>query len=422
MKQILLVDDDFLALNAFYSLTDWAQVGLRIAYEAHSGREALSYLASCKTLPDVAFIDVCMPDMDGISLLSQLRAQYPSIVCFMLSSHSDYPYVRETLKLGAADYLLKHEISSGSIIDTLSQHGFLSTPAGDVETPAQQLLRVLAGDLSRPDDAALRGYLLYAACTDTRPLLDAQRSSIQQTCRHLLNDLPGAAVCAPADSALAIFLPAEADAPRALADASQRVTLLQKALLKYHNAHFSFCAPHYCADGAQIPAVMHLLSRGAQAPAASPAALSSREAAILTLAVTNSSKPLLTQTLHSLFNANADSLQPLCSALLTLLSQIRQDMHLPDATFPPLSRDRAQAQAFFFNQFSILCDQSLLQAGAHLSPAIRDALAYINRHYAEDIQLRDVAQHCHVSYTHLSYLFKKETGDNMIRQDRKSVV
>ena len=103
MKQILLVDDDFLALNAFYSLTDWSQLGLRIAHEAHSGREALNYLSACPTLPDVAFIDVCMPDMDGIALLTQLRAQYPSIVCFMLSSHSDYPYVRETLKLGAVD-------------------------------------------------------------------------------------------------------------------------------------------------------------------------------------------------------------------------------------------------------------------------------------------------------------------------------
>ena len=35
MKQILLVDDDFLSLNAFYSLVHWENLGVRIAYEAH---------------------------------------------------------------------------------------------------------------------------------------------------------------------------------------------------------------------------------------------------------------------------------------------------------------------------------------------------------------------------------------------------
>lgn len=77
MKRILLVDDDFLSLNAFYALTDWNRIGVQIAYEAHNGREALEYMEKTEAKPDAAFIDVCMPDMDGIVLLQQFRKRYP---------------------------------------------------------------------------------------------------------------------------------------------------------------------------------------------------------------------------------------------------------------------------------------------------------------------------------------------------------
>ena len=125
MKQILLVDDDFLSLNAFYGLADWGAHGLCIAMEAHNGREAADYLSSNGHEIDAAFIDVCMPNMDGISLLQVIRERYPHIQCFMLSNYSDYPYVREALKLGAIDYLLKYEITPENLLRLLFSAGAL---------------------------------------------------------------------------------------------------------------------------------------------------------------------------------------------------------------------------------------------------------------------------------------------------------
>lgn len=413
MKQILLVDDDFLALNAFYSLIDWAHLGLRIAHEAHSGREALAYLESCVQLPDVAFIDVCMPDTDGIALLQALRAQYPSIVCFMLSSHSDYPYVRETLKLGAADYLLKHEISPESIVDALTQHGLVLLSENPPDTPDQQLARLISGE----GETELSGYLICAAYEDARPLLEAQRSSILQTCRHILNDTPDAAVCAPADTLLALLLPASSDHEHARESvrAQQSATLLQKALVKYHNVHYGFSAPRFCPDSASLLGAYHLFAHQSEQAPVQHAIVNARETAVISLAVANGSKPLLTQTLHTLFDTGANAFPELRNALFLLLSHTRQSMSLSALSSACIPRDDTQAQAWFLRQFSDLCDLSSARAHALFSPAIRDALYYISQHYAEDIQLRDVAQHCHLSYTHLSYLFKKETGDNMIR-------
>ena len=410
MKRILLVDDDFLALNAFYSLTDWARLGLRIVREAHSGREALSYLKSCAQLPDAAFIDVCMPDTDGIALLQALRAQYPSIVCFMLSSHSDYPYVRETLKLGAADYLLKHELSAESLMEALTQHGLVLLDQPLTDTPDQQLSRLLAGE----EETQLSGHLICARYAGTRPLLDAQRSSILQTCRHILNDLPGAAVCSPADTTLTVVLPAAGhETTKESAQAQQRAALLEKALIKYHNVRYAFSAPCFCPDSVQLLAAYRLYSLQGEPHAPSRAILDTRERAVLSLAVANGAKPLLEQTLRTLFESNADSLPELHNALLVLLAHTRQSLSLPDLSSAAIPRDAGLS--WFVRQFSDLCDHSGARLHTDCSPAIRNALYYIGRHYAEDIQLRDVAQYCHVSYTHLSYLFKKETGESLIR-------
>ncbi len=413
MKQILLVDDDFLSLNAFYALADWGRYGLRIAYEAHNGREALAYLETAGQPPDAAFIDVCMPDMDGIALLHALRQDYPSILCFMLSSYSDYPYVREALKLGAADYLLKHEISPDGVIRLLVQHGLCLPMDAQEDDPEQKLQRALLGGA----EEGLRGYLICAAYQGERPLIEAQQRSILQTCRHILNDAAGAAVCAPAAGQLALLLPPadERDSAKGLAAAEQRASLLQKALFKYHNARYAFAPPHFCAGAGQIPGVYQLLARDHE-PAAKPRSfLASRESAVLTLAVINGQKTIIDQTLRSLFlSAPKERQNELYNNLLSLLGHVRQTLGLPAGDRAAVPAALAQAQDYFARQFSALCDQNSSRRADRYSPAIRDALDYLGRHYAEDIHLGDVAKHCHLSYNHLSYLFKKETGDNII--------
>lgn len=414
MKQILLVDDDFLSLNAFYALADWGRYGLRIAYEAHNGREALAYLELCEAQPDVAFIDVCMPEMDGIELLQNLRSRYPKILCIMLSSYSDFPYVRETLKLGAADYLLKHEISPESVVKLLAQYGLCSAGEARGDDPEQRLLAALLGHAA----GGLRGHLLYAAYQGERPLIEAQQRSILQTCRHILNGVAGASACAPSAGELVLLLPcAEGqDSAKSAANASQKAQLLQKALLKYHNARFTFSPPRYCPDASHIQGAYKLLGRLQSAACKPRSFLATRESALLTLAVVDGQKAIIGQTLHTLFeNISPDNaLKELCNNLLALLSRARQTLGLPTEGAPDVPRVPAQAEAFFLRRFTELCDQSSSRAARRFSQSIREAIDYMNLHYAEDIHLGDVAQHCHLSYNHLSFLFKKETGDNII--------
>lgn len=412
MKQVLLVDDDFLSLNTFYSLLDWGQLELHIAFEAHSGQEALDYLKSCEDLPAVAFIDVCMPDMDGISLLQILRSKYPDTICFMLSSHSDYPYVRETLKLGAADYMLKHEITPESIVSVLQTRGLIPPVCKVPVSPDQRLADALIGKTT----FELCGFVLYGVYKDARPLLEVQRNSMIQTCRHLLNSVSGAAVCCPTSCSLVVALPAQTASAAADTDtpAIQMSVLLQRTLLKYHNVHFSFLKPCFCSCANELTACYRSLAEQAIHEEASFPSPNDMHAFFrpLSIAIASGSKARLSQVLQTLFQNNTSSSAELWNQLLDFLMQTRQVMGLPSINYNEVPCD--DAETFLLKAFSPLCDERASHANARFSQSICNALQFIDDHYAEDIQLSDVACHCHISYTHLSYLFKKETGNNLI--------
>ena len=72
---------------------------------AQGGLEGLSKLE--KHRPDVILLDVRMPDMDGITVLRRIREANPWVGVLMMSGNTDTEAAKETLQLGAFDYVLK---------------------------------------------------------------------------------------------------------------------------------------------------------------------------------------------------------------------------------------------------------------------------------------------------------------------------
>ncbi|SDP37994.1 response regulator transcription factor [Selenomonas ruminantium] len=105
MLRIVLVEDEDIIRRGLVETVDWEAMGAEIAGEAADGEEALPLIRELR--PDVLITDIRMNNMDGLELARRLRAEniLPRLV--FLTSYTDFEYVREALRLQAADYLLK---------------------------------------------------------------------------------------------------------------------------------------------------------------------------------------------------------------------------------------------------------------------------------------------------------------------------
>jgi two-component system response regulator AtoC len=99
---VLIVDDDRAILKVLSSLL--VQGGIA-ALEAQSGAQALSLLDSHPI--DVVVTDLRMPGMDGLALLARIARNWPEVPVIVLTAHGTIQLAVETMKSGAADFILK---------------------------------------------------------------------------------------------------------------------------------------------------------------------------------------------------------------------------------------------------------------------------------------------------------------------------
>ena len=105
MYKIMIVDDEPMVIHGLCRQINWESYGLELAGTAVTGESALSILKQ-KTI-DILFTDICMPKMDGLNLISAAKQQNPFLRSVVISSHSEFDYVKKALLLGVENYLLK---------------------------------------------------------------------------------------------------------------------------------------------------------------------------------------------------------------------------------------------------------------------------------------------------------------------------
>ncbi len=79
--------------------------GMEVVAEARDGREAVELIAA--HLPDVALVDITMPELNGTTAVERIRAESPGVRVLVISMHDGEDYVWEALTAGASGYLLK---------------------------------------------------------------------------------------------------------------------------------------------------------------------------------------------------------------------------------------------------------------------------------------------------------------------------
>src|SRR5690349_1947121 len=104
MIRIILADDHAVMRRGLRLVLE-EQPDFEVVGEASDGREAVSLVESLK--PDVAVLDISMPNMNGIEAARQIAGKQQGVSIVVLSMHSDEGYVLRALKAGARGYLLK---------------------------------------------------------------------------------------------------------------------------------------------------------------------------------------------------------------------------------------------------------------------------------------------------------------------------
>jgi len=108
MIKVLLADDHEIVRDGLRRIVEDAG-DMEVIAEAADGREALHQIQ--KKPPDVVVIDISMPGMDGLELISQLHHYYPDLPILILTMHEEEQYVVRGIGLGAMGYVTKRSAS-----------------------------------------------------------------------------------------------------------------------------------------------------------------------------------------------------------------------------------------------------------------------------------------------------------------------
>lgn len=105
MYKVLIADDDYAVRYAYSKMKIWSDSGFEIAEQVSDGQLALDTIKKEKF--DIIIADICMPLLNGIDLLREMRKCNIDTEVIFVSSYNEFEYARQGLILGAFDYILK---------------------------------------------------------------------------------------------------------------------------------------------------------------------------------------------------------------------------------------------------------------------------------------------------------------------------
>jgi two-component system response regulator DevR len=138
--RVFLLDDHEVVRKGVLALLS-TNSDITVVGEAGTAAEALALVPDLR--PDVAVLDVRLPDGDGVQVCRELRAGMPELACLMLTSYADDEALFQSVLAGASGYVLK-EVRGGDLVRAIrvvAQGGSLLDPTAT----SQVLARLRSG-------------------------------------------------------------------------------------------------------------------------------------------------------------------------------------------------------------------------------------------------------------------------------------
>jgi two-component system response regulator YesN len=445
MYDVIIVDDEPIIRLGVKASIPWDEGTFRLAGEYANGAEAFKSIEAKPA--DILITDIKMPVMDGLTLMRRALERHPRMKVVLISSYNDFEYVREGLRLGAVDYILKHTMEPEELHEVLDRCAAALHSAQRTESVRER--RRLENELKKR--------LCPAAAADTGWLPEAYRSGFHIAALQLdnveeleqkygllysgilLDDMQerfyemheeGVAVLTDG-SGLALLLPKRSGN-------LQDMERLRKELVRHAGAEMTLGV---FPDGMETDVYAgYLKSREAcerrffegTGAAYVWQAMPEDSAAIPTIRLTE-------QLQHALASADMPRFE-------LLLEQRMQQWDSRRRTPQEVKADAVELLAgLFIRQFdtsvlpelyrqiqrtetldrlkSLLRDHFRDQGRQNRSHPVRSdanqsvldkALEYIHRNYTKDLTLQAVADHVHISKNYFCILFKKYMNQNFI--------
>lgn len=105
MYKVVLIDDEPLVLVSLERRFDWEGHGFAVSGTARGAADGLKLIDSVR--PNLVLTDVCMPQMNGLEMLRELRERYPDMLFAVLSGYSEFEYARAAIQQGVLDFCVK---------------------------------------------------------------------------------------------------------------------------------------------------------------------------------------------------------------------------------------------------------------------------------------------------------------------------
>lgn len=119
MIKVLILEDEILVRIGIKTTIPWNLNGYELMGEASSGYEALKLCK--KEKPDIVLVDIEMPEMDGLQFISNCKKICPKTKYIVLTCHDEYDYMKQAMKFGIKNYILKSTIKKNELFEVLNK-------------------------------------------------------------------------------------------------------------------------------------------------------------------------------------------------------------------------------------------------------------------------------------------------------------
>lgn len=103
--RVMIIDDEESARKLMKAGIRWEDYNMEVVGEASSGIEAINVMDDYK--PDIVFVDISMPFMNGIEFTETVTDRYPDLIIIIMTAFDEFEYARKCVSLPVFEYMLK---------------------------------------------------------------------------------------------------------------------------------------------------------------------------------------------------------------------------------------------------------------------------------------------------------------------------